>query len=196
MEKTLDEQQPVEQAGFRRKYSTLDHIQTLTLLIQKCKEYNLPLYLGFVDFEKAFDSVHIHSIVQALKKIGIDKTYIDILINIYNSATASVSLYEKTKPFSVLKGVRQGDIISPKLFTTVLDYAMKSLNWNRKGININGKYLNHLRFADDIVIITQDKNELQDMLRELEMAVKPVGLKINAQKTKYMKYDRSGSGQN
>lgn len=77
LERRLDEQQPVEQAGFRKKYSTLDHIQTLTLLIQKCKEYNLPVYLGFVDFEKAFDSVYRQSIVKALETNGIDKIYID-----------------------------------------------------------------------------------------------------------------------
>lgn len=43
---------------------------------------------------------------------------------------------------------RQGDTISPKLFTVALNLFI-SLNWEKKGIKINGRFLNHLRFADN-----------------------------------------------
>ena len=45
LEKKLDENQPKEQAGFRSKYSTTDHIEN-------CREYNLPLCVAFVDYCK------------------------------------------------------------------------------------------------------------------------------------------------
>ncbi|KAK3790884.1 hypothetical protein RRG08_011097 [Elysia crispata] len=57
MENTLDENQPRDQAGFRRGFSTTDHIFTLNQVIEKSNEYNLPLCVGFIDYEKAFDSV-------------------------------------------------------------------------------------------------------------------------------------------
>ena len=57
MEKTLDENQPWEQAGFRKGYSTTDHLHALNQLIEKSKEYQRPLCLSFIDYEKAFDSV-------------------------------------------------------------------------------------------------------------------------------------------
>ena len=52
--KKLDENQPREQAGFRSKYSTTDHINQLK---EKCREYNIIVCVAFVDYEKAFDSV-------------------------------------------------------------------------------------------------------------------------------------------
>lgn len=53
----FDFYQPVEQAGFRRGYSTVDHLQLMHMLIEKTTEYNIPLHLAFVDYQKAFDSV-------------------------------------------------------------------------------------------------------------------------------------------
>ena len=58
LEKKLDENQPRKQAGFRRKYYTTDHIHAINQLKEKCREYNIPLCVAFVDYEKAFDSVH------------------------------------------------------------------------------------------------------------------------------------------
>ncbi|VDP17415.1 unnamed protein product [Heligmosomoides polygyrus] len=55
--RTLDEGQPCEQAGFRRGFSTIDHIHTITKLIEVSQEYKLPLCFTFIDLKKAFDSV-------------------------------------------------------------------------------------------------------------------------------------------
>ena len=55
--RTLDEQQPIEQAGFRRGFSTIDHIHTLTSLIEVSREYKMPLCLTSIDLKKAFDSI-------------------------------------------------------------------------------------------------------------------------------------------
>ena len=115
MEKTLEENQPREQAGFRRGYSTMDHIHTLNQVIEKTNEYNIPINIGFIDYEKAFDSIEHFAIFDALRQIGINETYIDIIEDIYTGATAVVSLDEMTsRPFDIKRGVRQGDPISPK----------------------------------------------------------------------------------
>ena len=57
LEKKLDENQPREQAGFRSNYFTTDHIHAINQLKEKCCEYNIPLCVAFVDYQKAFDSV-------------------------------------------------------------------------------------------------------------------------------------------
>lgn len=92
MENTLDENQPRDQAGFRKGYSTTDHIFTLNQVIEKSNKYNLPLCVGFIDYEKAFDFVEHFAIFDALRKININETYVAILENIYQNATARVHI--------------------------------------------------------------------------------------------------------
>lgn len=62
----------------------------------------------------------------------------------------------------------------------------RMLDWDERGIKIDGEKLNHLRFADDITLIAKDKIELQEMLEQLNEASKQIGLKININKTKYL----------
>lgn len=59
------------------------------------------------------------------------------------------------------RGVRQGDTISPKLFTAVVEDVLKTLEWDRKGININGVFMSHLCFADDLVLFSERIMDLQ-----------------------------------
>ena len=57
LKKELDEHQPREQAGFREGFSTMDHLLAINQLIEKSNEYQLDLCIGFIDYEKAFDSI-------------------------------------------------------------------------------------------------------------------------------------------
>ncbi|KAG1663725.1 Equilibrative nucleoside transporter 3 [Nymphon striatum] len=84
------------------------------------------------------------------------------------------------------KGVRQGDSISPKIFTACLENVFRCLNWISKGIPINGHRLTNLRFADDVVLFSESPQELQLMVEELRTASYKVGLEINLSKTKVM----------
>jgi Reverse transcriptase (RNA-dependent DNA polymerase) len=187
LETVLDENQPREQAGFRRGYSTMDHIQVVREIIERYQEYKLPLYLGFIDYEKAFDSIKKFSIIDALSNQGISRRYINILNSIYSDATACVKLHKRSCKFPINKGVRQGDTISPKLFTATLEDLFRKLDWEEKGVPINGEHLSHLRFADDIVILSQDPKDLQSRMQELADVSQTVGLKINVSKTKVMR---------
>ncbi|VDM64381.1 unnamed protein product [Angiostrongylus costaricensis] len=67
----------------------------------------------------------------------------------------------------VKRAVRQGDITSPKLFTATLQNVMRPLEWDNMGVEIGGRQLRHLRFADDIVLITP--NVSQTERREINM---------------------------
>ena len=66
LEKTLDENQPRKQAGFRSRFSTKDHIHVVNQLTEKCREYNIPLCIAFVDYEKTFSSVQTQVILFSL----------------------------------------------------------------------------------------------------------------------------------
>lgn len=184
--KKLDEQQPKEQAGFRSGYCTIDHIHVLQQMIEKCQEYGLCLYLGFVDYNKAFDSIHHTKIWKALERQGVEHKYIRIIKNIYTNSSAQVKMETLGEIFPIERGVRQGDPLSPKLFSAVLEEIFREMDWSKFGISINGSYLNHLRFADDLVLFTDNAETLQVMLQDLTTKSKKAGLTLSKTKTKVM----------
>lgn len=182
----LDENQPKEQAGFRSNFSTTDHIHVLRQILQKYKEYNKVYYLGFVDFNKAFDSLEHQYIWESLERQGIHKKYIRILKNIYQKSTAQIKLETTGDEFPIERGVRQGDPISPKLFSAVLETIFRRLDWDNFGINVNGEKLSHLRFADDLILFSECPNTLERMLQQLSDESAKAGLSMNVAKTKIM----------
>jgi hypothetical protein len=186
MERQLDENQPREQAGFRKGYSTTDHLQALGQTIEKCHEFNLPLCIGFIDYEKAFDSIEHFAIIRALRNININETYVKLLQNIYKDATAKIHIDNHVSTeFKIERGVRQGDPISPKLFTAAIEDIFKTADL-QSGINIDGEQLRDLRFADDVALCTEDTTQMETNLTILNEESKKVGLKIHKDKTKYM----------
>ena len=191
LEKKLDENQPREQAGFRSKYSTTDHIHAINQLKEKCREYNIPLCVAFVDYEKAFDSVQTQAILTSLQEQGIEDVYIEILKDIYTDSSVTVHLHKESEKIRIKRGVRQGDTISPKLFTATLESIFRRLNWEHKGVKIDGEFLSNLRFADDIFLCTETPQELQQMLQELSDESRRMGLKMNIAKTKVMVVDNT-----
>ena len=182
---TLVENQPKDQAGFRSKFSTIDHIHTLRQILQKCREYNKTYYLGFVDFNKAFDTLEHEYIWDALRRQGVQEKYIQIIKNVYIASTAQVKLESTGNEFPIRRGVRQGDHISPQLFSPVLEMIFRNLNWTKKGININGENLNHLRFADDLILFSEDTRTVGQMLEQLSDESVKAGLQ-NLTRTKIM----------
>ncbi|RCN34152.1 hypothetical protein ANCCAN_20010 [Ancylostoma caninum] len=75
--RTLEEAQPVEQAGFRSGYCTIDHIATCARVIEACGEHQLPLVMVLIDYRKAFDSVAVHRFEDLLEQ-GIEQQYIEL----------------------------------------------------------------------------------------------------------------------
>ena len=109
--------------------------------------------------------------------------YIEILKDIYTDSSVTVHLHKESEKIRIKRGVRQGDTISPKLFTATLESIFRRLNWENKGVKIDGEFLSNLRFADDIFLCTETPQELQQMLQELSDESKRMGLKMNIAKT-------------
>ncbi|KAE9412128.1 hypothetical protein Angca_007944, partial [Angiostrongylus cantonensis] len=120
IDRTLNEGDPCEQAGFRKGFSTMDHIHTLTWLTEVSREYEIPLCLTFIDIENAFDSIEIEAVMEALGSHEVPTQYVKILRELYKNFTTKISPFYNDINVDVKRGVGQGDTISPKLFTATL----------------------------------------------------------------------------
>ncbi|CAF4930089.1 unnamed protein product [Pieris macdunnoughi] len=183
---TLDESQPMEQAGFRKNFATIDHIHTVKQIIEKYSEYNKTVYMAFIDYTKAFDSIKHEVIWESLENQGVSGAYINIIKQIYANCNARIQMETLGKTFKIERGVRQGDPLSPKLFSAVLENIFRKLEWNEFGLNIDGRKLHHLRFADDIVLFEENPHKLGEMIQDLNKESEKVGLKMNTSKTKLL----------
>jgi hypothetical protein len=79
-----------------------------------------------IDAEKAFDKIQHHFMIKALRKLGIEGMYLNIVKAMYDKPIANIILHgEKLKPFPLNSGTRQGCSLSPLLFNTVLEFLAK-----------------------------------------------------------------------
>ena len=193
VQKTLEENQSVCQAGFRRGYGTTEHLQTITQIMEKAHEYRMQIYMVFIDYKKAYDSVEWNAVWNSLNRHGVEPAYIEILKTVYQEAKSKVKVDGNLVEVEIARGVRQGCVLSPVLFNAVLEDIFRSLDWEGKGINMNEEWVSHLAYADDVVIFGRSLKAVQGMLNELDEASRKVGLEISAKKTRAMGNMRGGN---
>ena len=115
--------------------------------------------------------IEFNPLFESLENQGVEAAYITLLRDLYNGATSTLKLHRDSDKIKLQRGVRQGDNISPKLFTACLqDAIINKINWEDKGINIDGEHLSHLIFADDIVLVAKSPEELESMLSDIHLA--------------------------
>ena len=122
----LDPMLRKEQAGFRKGRSCGEHIFTLRQVLEQCQEWKTPCYVNFIDFEKAFDSIHRESLWCILRHYGIPCKIVTIIKMLYEGFKSKVICGQNlTEEFDIKTGVKQGCISSPFLFCLAIDWIMK-----------------------------------------------------------------------
>ena len=163
IEGDIDVNQRQEQAGFRRSKGCMDQIFSLRNIIEQSTEWNAPLCIGFIDFNKAFDSIHHETLWKILRHYGLPQKIVGLISVLYKSFECSVLMDStQTDYFPVKSGVRQGCILSPILFNITLDYIMRQTTQNaRHGIQWNMfSQLEDLDYIDDIALLLTNARHL------------------------------------
>lgn len=179
------------QAGFRKGYSTIDNIFTLTTLARSRIEKGQKLYVFFVDFKAAFDSIDRNALFYKLSNIGISSKVLNVIKSLYEANKAAVwDGNALSNWFETNRGVKQGCLLSPLLFALFLDDLSTQLPG---GVTFDSLKIKTLLYADDIVIMAESHFMLQTMINRLVHYCVLWNLKINTDKSKIMVF-RTGNG--
>ena len=88
-------------------------------------------------------------------------------LKIYRKATASTHIDDSvSEKFQIKRVVRQGDPVSPKLFSATIETIFQTVDLD-KGLNIDGETLTNLGFADDVALTTNNITEMEEQLNRL-----------------------------
>ncbi|XP_043276027.1 uncharacterized protein [Venturia canescens] len=188
---------PRSQAGFREGMGTMDNVYVLNYLINReITERRGKVVLLFVDLKAAFDSVDRAKLVESMRKRVVREGLIERCEEVMKETYARVKVGGgKGDKFWTEKGVRQGCPLSPQLFTLLLAVMDEELEKGRRGgvkLGGGGKVYS-LAYADDVVLLAKDEDEMKGMMRTLERYIEGKGLEVNTGKTKVMRC-RVGGG--
>ena len=124
------------------------------------------IYLRFIDYAKAFDCVDHNKMWKILQEMGIPNHLICLLRNLYTGQEATVRTgHGTTDWFQIRKGIHQGCILSPCLFSLYVEYIMRNagLDEPQAGIKIAGRNINNLRYTDDTTLIAE-REEIKSLM--------------------------------
>ena len=187
-----------EQAGFRKSYSTIDHIFTIYSMASNCLfgRRRSKFYVCFVDFKKAFDTVKRDRLWDILGRQGVSEKFLNSVKAIYNRVTAVVRYgSEVSGEINCPMGVRQGCLLSPLLFSLLIsELAQEIAEGGRQGYQFSPglEEIFALLFADDIALVATTPQGLQNQINNLRRGAERLGLIVNLDKTKVMVFRKGG----
>ena len=157
-----------EQFGFRPGSGTREGIFCINGIVQKYINVNKELYTCFIDYSKAFDRIHHQQLIDCLEKIGMDGKDIRIIANLYWMQKAAIRVGDELSDYTEIKrGVRQGCVLSPYLFNIYTEFIFRE-NSDSQGAIIGGCNISNLRYADDTMLLSEDKEELTTMIKNVK----------------------------
>ncbi|KAK3567105.1 hypothetical protein QTP86_009809 [Hemibagrus guttatus] len=176
-----------QQYGFMPRKSTTDAIFALRILMEKYRDGQKELHCVFVDLEKAYDRVPREELWYCMRKSGVAEKYVRVVQDMYErSRTVVRYAVGQTEEFNVEVGLHQGSALSPFLFAIVMDQLSEEVRQKSPWT---------MMFADDIVICSESREQVEENLERWRFALERRGMKVSRSKTEYMCVnEREGSG--
>ena len=148
------------------------------------------MHQHFIDLKTAYGSIWREVLYNILIEFGIPIKLVRLikmcLTELYSRAGVGKNLSDM---FPIRNGLKQGDALSPLLFNFALEYAIRRVQVNQDGFNLNGTHY-HLVYADDVNILCGSVHTVKENTETLIVASKDNGLEVNTDKTKYMVMSR------
>ncbi|KAK3574656.1 hypothetical protein QTP86_011565 [Hemibagrus guttatus] len=176
-----------QQYGFMPRKSTTDAIFALRILMENYRDGQKELHCVFVDLEKAYGRAPREELWYCMRKSGVAEKYVRVVQDMYErSRTVVRCAVGQTEEFKVEVALHQGSALSPFLFAIVMDQLSEEVRQESPWT---------MMFADDIVICSESREQVEENLERWRFALERRGMKVSHSKTEYMCVnEREGSG--
>ena len=141
------------QLGFRKGRGMDDGLFTITQIIEKRREFRKDVAFGFVDLEKAFDTVPREIAFAVMRWMEVGEAEVRMVEEMYKETTAVVRAERETEQFGVGVGLRQGSALSPLLFIMVMNLISGKVSEQEE--------LKKILHADDLTVVADNKKDLK-----------------------------------
>jgi hypothetical protein len=175
------------QGTFRWDRRTEDNIFTLQGICALRKSKKGKTLLAFLDLSKAFARVWREGLFYLLWKNGIQGKCWKLLRSLYSNVSNKVLFGEfESDWFDQEFGLKQGCVLSPTLFSILMNDLVSMLSEQNLGVNLASDIINCLLFADDIVLMGKSEQELQTLLNITARLASKWNLTFYSKKSKVM----------
>lgn len=170
------------QKGFTTENGTHNNVALLQQAMHNMKKGEGGV-CSILDISKAFDTVPHGALVPALQRLGLPRIIASYVLRMYEGCRTKIKARNGEVDISLIRGVKQGDPLSPLLFNAIVDPLLEHLDSRRdKGISINGTMISVLAFADDLILLGRDRRDAEEDLKTVGNYFQTLGMTLSIPK--------------
>jgi hypothetical protein len=174
-----------QQNGWRPGADITTNTFILIEIIKKSIRKHTDLHIIFIDIAKAFDTAQFWAIQQRMIEHGFSTNTAELIYNSLQGMQCDIITgYGTTEPITIQSGVRQGDPISPILYSIFINPLIQTIA-QLPGATIHKNNISILAYADDIVLISESEAGIELLYNTIKAFAKYNQLNINAGKSGY-----------
>ena len=175
-----------QQARSMSNHSTIKDIPVVWLIVEKqlevCKDQLI--YMTFVNFKAAFDSVDHHALWTILRTIGVPRKIITLFSELYDKTECCFwSNGKESRWFSVKTGVKQGHVVAPDLFNCIVHYLMTQVCQRITGIRLGNYHLTYMECGNDTTLFSDTVADLEASLNIFQEETSKPDFQVRWEKT-------------
>jgi len=157
------------QGAWQKNKTTTINASTIIGMYEDALLHKKEIHVAYIDLVKAYDSVEHWSIKQTLKHYNFKEDTIKLIMSlIEGSDLAIITKFGLTDKLTVNRGVRQGDVISPTLFTIWINPLLEYIENKYSGYKMDEETgVPILAFADDIAIFAKSVREMEHIFKDV-----------------------------
>jgi endonuclease/exonuclease/phosphatase family metal-dependent hydrolase len=183
------------QEGFRKGRSTRRQFERIKQILYSQQRQRKKVYVTYIDFSNAFNSLDIEATLLALQKIGFPD--VDLIRELYKDVWYQADTpHGLTAKIPLTRGSRQGDPASPSIFNLVMNICLRMMSLSGRGVITPAGKHNSAAFADDKALITNNPSDMDFLLNKvLAPFCKFTSMQVNIAKTEISAIDyQTGRG--